>query len=110
VRPIIRVDIKIPIEVFPEGDMFISYAPTFDVSSQGESVNEAREHLIDALTGFILTCHEMGTLSQVMKAILMWNLSTSLSLSCWRTRKVQHAAYKSDTMEKIGVRFIARRV
>lgn len=66
-RPIIRVDIKIPIEVFPEGDMFISYAPTFDVSSQGESVNEAREHLIDALTGFILTCHEMGTLSQVMK-------------------------------------------
>jgi len=66
-KPVVRVDVRVPAQVFQENDMFIAYSPTFDVSSQGESIESARRNLVEALAGFIISCHEMGTLPQVMK-------------------------------------------
>ncbi|MBW2100932.1 MAG: type II toxin-antitoxin system HicB family antitoxin [Deltaproteobacteria bacterium] len=66
-KPIIKFEIKVPFKIFPENEEFVSYCPTLDVSSQGSTPEEAKENLIEALTGFIITCYEMGTLSAVLK-------------------------------------------
>ena len=66
-KAIIKFDIKVPIKIFSEDDGYVSYCPNFDVSSQGNTPEEARTNLIDALTGFITMCYEMGTLSEILK-------------------------------------------
>ena len=66
-KPFARFDMKVPVKVFPEGEMFISHCPVFDVSSQGDSEEEAKANIVDALTGFIMVCYEMGTIFDVLK-------------------------------------------
>ena len=66
-KPFARFDMKVPVKVFPEGEMFVSHCPLFDVSSQGNSEEEAKANLVDALTGFIMMCYEMGTIFDVLK-------------------------------------------
>ncbi len=66
-KPFARFDMKVPVKVFREGEMYVSHCQIFDVSSQGETEEEAKANLIDALTGFIVMCYEMGTLFDVLK-------------------------------------------
>ena len=66
-KPFIRFDMKVPARIFKEGDGFVSHCPAFDVSSQGDTEEEAKENLAEALTGFIMVCHEMGTIFEVLK-------------------------------------------
>ncbi|MCG6880809.1 MAG: type II toxin-antitoxin system HicB family antitoxin [Deltaproteobacteria bacterium] len=66
-KPFIRFDMKVPARIFKEGDGFVSHCPIFDVSSQGDTEEEARKNLVEALTGFIMVCHEMGTIFEVLK-------------------------------------------
>ena len=58
---------KVPARIFREGDGFVSHCPIFDVSSQGDTEEEAKANLVEALTGFIMVCHEMGTIFEVLK-------------------------------------------
>ena len=41
-----------------EGDGYMALCPQFDVASQGETVAEARENLIEALTLFLEVAEE----------------------------------------------------
>ncbi len=66
-KPFIRFEMKVPARIFKEGDGFVSHCPIFDVSSQGDTEKEARKNLAEALTGFIMVCHEMGTIFEVLK-------------------------------------------
>jgi predicted RNase H-like HicB family nuclease len=63
----ILFEVQAPIKIFQEDDIFISHCPVFDVSSQGNTKDEAKQNIIEALTGFLITCYEMGTLSGVLK-------------------------------------------
>jgi predicted RNase H-like HicB family nuclease len=63
----IHFEVQVPIKIFREDDLFISHCPVFDVSSQGTTQDEAKQNIIEALTGFLITCYEMGTLSEVLK-------------------------------------------
>lgn len=66
-KALIRLEAQVPVKVF-KGDIdFVAHCPIFDVASQGETPEEARQNLIEALTGFLITCYEMGTLSRVLK-------------------------------------------
>ena len=38
-----------------EGDGYVSLCPELDIASQGDSVEEAKANLIEALEGFFLT-------------------------------------------------------
>src|SRR5690348_8548048 len=58
---------KVPAAVRKEGDMFYSSCPVFDVHSQGDTQQEALDHLVEALQVFVETCYEQGTLHQVLK-------------------------------------------
>jgi len=58
---------KVPAVVRQEGAMFYSSCPVFDVHSQGQTRQEALDHLVEALQVFVETCYEQGTLHQVLK-------------------------------------------
>jgi len=53
-------------EVFKEGDDFVAHAKAFDVSSCGQSPDEALKSLLEAISLFFETTQEMGTFEQVL--------------------------------------------
>ncbi|MGE0084025.1 MAG: type II toxin-antitoxin system HicB family antitoxin [Desulfococcaceae bacterium] len=66
-NPVIHFDIKVPVNIFRGETAYVSYCHALDVSSQGDTPEEAKSNLIEAVTGFIIACYETGTLSQVLK-------------------------------------------
>jgi predicted RNase H-like HicB family nuclease len=53
-------------EIFKEGDVYVALCPELNVSSFGESIEEARSALYEAVEAFIEGCQSMGTLEEVM--------------------------------------------
>lgn len=54
-------------EVFREGDLYVAVCPDLDVSSFGESPEEAKRSLREALEAFVEECASMGTLEEVLE-------------------------------------------
>ncbi|WP_218148838.1 type II toxin-antitoxin system HicB family antitoxin [Thermodesulforhabdus norvegica] len=54
-------------EFFREGDLYVGVVPELDVSSYGESLDEARASLQEAVEAFLEECERMGTLEEVME-------------------------------------------
>ena len=48
-------------EVFKEGDSYVAWTPELDVSSVGTSMDEARNHLREAVGLFIEEAEKLGT-------------------------------------------------
>lgn len=53
--------------VFKEGETFISYCPKLDVSSCGNTVDEARTNLKTAVRLFVEEAEKIGTLEDILK-------------------------------------------
>ncbi|MGI9306076.1 MAG: type II toxin-antitoxin system HicB family antitoxin [Gammaproteobacteria bacterium] len=47
--------------------MYVSYCPSLDLYSQGETAKEARLNIIEAAELFIETCFDEGTLQDVLR-------------------------------------------
>ena len=54
-------------EFFREGDLYVGLAPEPDVSSFGETVDEAKRSLKEAVEAFLEECERLGTLAEVME-------------------------------------------
>lgn len=54
-------------EFFQEGTVYVGIAPELDVSSFGESLEEAKRSLREAVEAFIGECEAMGTLEGVLE-------------------------------------------
>ena len=54
-------------EIFREGDLYVGVCPDLDVSSYGETVEEARESLREALEAFLEECEGTGTLVEILQ-------------------------------------------
>ena len=54
-------------EFFREDDLYVGLAPELDVSSFGESLDEAKISLKEAVEAFLEECEEMGTLDEVLQ-------------------------------------------
>jgi len=54
-------------EFFREDDLYVGLAPELDVSSFGESLDEAKLSLKEAVEAFLEECEEMGTLDEVLQ-------------------------------------------
>ena len=54
-------------EIFEEGNLYVSICPELNVSSFGETVEEAKHSLYEAIEAFIEECKGMGTLDEVME-------------------------------------------
>jgi predicted RNase H-like HicB family nuclease len=59
--------LPLKIEIFKEGDVFVAVSPELNVSSFGDTVEEARGSLREAVDAFIEECREMGTLDEVLE-------------------------------------------
>ena len=53
-------------EILQEGDLYVGLCPELNVSSFGETVEEARHSLHEAMEAFIEECEAMGTLEDVV--------------------------------------------
>jgi predicted RNase H-like HicB family nuclease len=53
--------------VFIEGETYVSYCPKLDVSSCGNTVDQARKNLKIAVTLFLEEAEKMGTLEDILK-------------------------------------------
>ena len=58
--------VMVNIEIFQEEDLYIALAPELNVSSFGETPEEAQESIKEALEAFIEECEQMGTLEEVL--------------------------------------------
>lgn len=52
--------------VFKEGGTFIAYSPKLDVSSCGNTVEEARKNLMTAVRLFLEEAAAMGTIEEIL--------------------------------------------
>jgi predicted RNase H-like HicB family nuclease len=48
---------------------FIAHCPPLDLTTQGKTLEEARQNLIEASQLFIMSCLERGTLDQALKEL-----------------------------------------
>ena len=59
-------DISFTVHIFKEGATYVAHAPELDVSSCGDTDEQARRNIQDAVRGFLETCAEMGTLEAIL--------------------------------------------
>lgn len=53
-------------KIWKEGKHYLAYSPELDVASQGKTPEEAQVMLRDAISLFIETAKDMGTLSTIL--------------------------------------------
>jgi predicted RNase H-like HicB family nuclease len=56
-----RMNLSIRVEIFKEDDVYVALSPELNVSSFGETIDEAKESIKEAVEGFLEECREMGT-------------------------------------------------
>ena len=54
-------------QIWKEGNMYTSYCPELDVASCGQTVDEARKNLREALEIFIEKISKLGTLEELLE-------------------------------------------
>ena len=61
------MNIEYNIQIWKEGEDFVAHAMPLDVMSSGETVEEARHAVYEAVELFLETASEMGTLTQILE-------------------------------------------
>ena len=64
-----QVKFVLPVSYKRDGDWFIATCEALDVVSQGKSQKEAHAAIIEAVSLFLETCYEMGTLGDVLRQL-----------------------------------------
>ncbi len=55
------------VQVFREGNKFISFNPELKVASCGKDIEEAKSNLKDAISGFLKSAKKIGTLQEILE-------------------------------------------
>ena len=61
------INIEYTVQIWQEGNQFISHAMPLDVMSSGQSPEEARKALDEAVNLFLTTAADMGTLDEILE-------------------------------------------
>ncbi len=64
---IIQLNMHLPAKIKKKRNIFVSQCPTLDICSQGDTEEEAKQNLIEAITAFVISCFNRGTLEDVLK-------------------------------------------
>jgi len=76
------MNISIRIEIFKEGDVYVALSPELNVSSYGETIEDAKKSTREAIEAFIEECETMGTLEEVLEESGFIKVNDS-----WESRK-----------------------
>ena len=87
-----ELNIKIPYKLKKRKNHCLSICPTIGVCSQGETEEKAIENLKEAVSLFIISCIEKGTLDTVLK-------DCDLSLKKHKTYKTTHIPKNINTID-----------
>ncbi len=63
----IRFNMKLPAVIVRKERWYVASCPVLDICSQGATEKEAKKNLAEAITAFMISCHERGTLDAVLK-------------------------------------------
>ena len=63
----IQLSMHLPMKIIKKKRLYVSCCPILDVYSQGDTAEEAKHNLIEAITLFAISCFERGTLEEVLK-------------------------------------------
>ena len=61
-----KLEIKIPVQIIKEGDVFVAYTPALDLCTQGDTYEEVEKMLAEMIHIFFEECIEQGTIDQVL--------------------------------------------
>lgn len=76
------MNISLRIEIFKEGDVYVALSPELNVSSFGDTIEDAKKSFKEAVEAFIEECREMGTLEDVLEESGFSKINNS-----WKSRK-----------------------
>ena len=62
-----NIETKIPVLFFQEGKKVIAYSPALDLSSCGDTEQQARKRFAEAAVIFLKEIHKMGTMEEVLE-------------------------------------------
>lgn len=62
-----HIEAKIPVLFFQEGNKVVAYSPALDLSSCGNSEQQARKRFAEAATIFLAEINRMGTTEDVLE-------------------------------------------
>jgi predicted RNase H-like HicB family nuclease len=98
-------------DIFREGDVYVAYVPALDISSCGETDEEARRNIRDAVRGFLATSADLGTLGEILEEAGYrregddWRAPEFVSLDrLTMSFKEANARYPADTLPATGSR------
>ncbi len=60
-------NVRVKCEIFLEDDLYVGICPELNVSGFGETVEEAKQSLQEALSAFLEECEAMNTLELVLE-------------------------------------------
>jgi len=60
-------NISVRVEIFKDGDLYVAWSPELNVSSFGETIEDAKSSIKEAIEAFVEECQEMGTLEDVLE-------------------------------------------
>ena len=61
------MNLSVSVEIFKEDDVYVALSPELNVSSFGETIDEAKESIEEAIEAFLEECREMGTFVEVLE-------------------------------------------
>ncbi len=76
------MNISVRLEIFKEGDVYVAVSPDLNVSSFGDSIDDAKRSVEEAIEAFIEECKRMGTLEDVLEESGFLKINGS-----WESRK-----------------------
>jgi predicted RNase H-like HicB family nuclease len=59
--------IQVKVEIFPEENLFVALCPELNISSFGETIEQAEKSIKEALEAFLEECEAMNTLEIVLE-------------------------------------------
>jgi predicted RNase H-like HicB family nuclease len=60
-------NLSVRVEIFREDDIYVALSPELNVSSFGETIEEAKSAIKEAIEAFIEECEVMGTLDDILE-------------------------------------------
>ncbi|MBI2487803.1 MAG: type II toxin-antitoxin system HicB family antitoxin [Deltaproteobacteria bacterium] len=61
------VEIDLIMQIWKEGNMYVSYSPDLDISSCGGTSEEAKRNLYEAIEALLEEAERMGTLQDILE-------------------------------------------
>lgn len=61
------IEVSLPVSIIKEGKYFVAYTPALDLSTSGETVEQAKEHFSEAVEIFFQELLDAGTLEEVLQ-------------------------------------------